>query len=65
MNNFIQLINVKGDFFNSFVFQVRAHITFFYYKILILFHRFSYKRGIRRRRCRPLCLPHYIRLILL
>lgn len=51
MNNFIQLINVKGDFFNSFVFQVRAHITFFYYyKILILFYRFSCKRGSRRRR---------------
>jgi hypothetical protein len=41
---------VKGDFFNSFVFQVRAHITFFYYKILILFYRFSCARGGRRRR---------------
>lgn len=48
MNNFIQLINVKGDFFNSFVFQVRAHITFFYYKILILFYRFPCTRSSRR-----------------
>lgn len=26
MKNFIQLINVKGDFFNSFVFHVRLHM---------------------------------------